>query len=107
MEREQKIELMLALDRFARCLKADVGLMDTLAIVMESAGDQAVVNGFSAVHDAVIQGRPVAPVLKNMNTLFPGYVASMWESGELGGGLDDAIMGAVSILRTELEYERY
>jgi type IV pilus assembly protein PilC len=84
-----------AISRFTRTLGTLVGngvpILQALTIVKETAGNVAIGQLISTVHDNVKQGDPIAPTLK-ASRLFPAMVAGMVDVGEQTGALPELLM---------------
>jgi type IV pilus assembly protein PilC len=85
----------VAISRFARTLgtlvSSGVPILQSLAIVKETAGNAVVGNIISNVHENVKQGDPIAPTLK-ASGVFPAMIAGMVDVGEQTGALPEMLM---------------
>jgi type IV pilus assembly protein PilC len=84
-----------AISRLSRTLgtlvSSGVPILQALTIVRETAGNVAVRDVVSNVHDRVKEGDPIAPALK-ASPIFPAMVAGMVDVGEQTGALPEMLM---------------
>lgn len=73
---------------------AGVPILDTLSITAHITGNTLYENMWKGVHEAVRQGRKIAPSLAEYN-LLPGNVVQMIQSGEESGTLGE-VLGDIS-----------
>ncbi len=85
----------LAISRFGRTLgtllSSGVPILQALAIVKDTAGNVAVGDVISTVHDRGKEGDPIAPSLRTSG-VFPVMVAGMVDVGEQTGALPDMLL---------------
>ena len=83
-----------AISRFSRTLgtlmSSGVPVLNSLAIVKETSGNEVVANAVQKVHDAVKEGEGIAPPL-GATQVFPEMVISMVEVGEETGKLPEML----------------
>jgi type IV pilus assembly protein PilC len=95
-----------AIGRFARTMATLTGsgvpILQALTIVKETAGNTAVADVISRVHENVKQGEPIAPTLK-ASGVFPVMIAGMVDVGEQTGALPEMLMKIADNCDEEVE----
>jgi type IV pilus assembly protein PilC len=71
-------------------MSSGVPVLNSLAIVKETSGNEVVANAVQKVHDAVKEGEGIAPPL-GATQVFPEMVISMVEVGEETGKLPEML----------------
>jgi type IV pilus assembly protein PilC len=95
-----------AIARFARTLGTlmsnGVPILQALVIVKETAGNVAVGQLVSQLHENVKEGDPLAPTLKS-SPLFPAMVAGMIDVGEQTGALPEMLLKVADNYDSEVD----
>ena len=90
-----KVSRKVALSRFARTfgtlLGSGVPVLQSLAIVKETAGNIVVGDMISKIHDSVKEGGTLAEPLK-ASRIFPAMIGGMVDVGEQTGALPDMLL---------------
>jgi len=101
-----KLNTKIALTRFTRnfatMLASGVPIMQSLAIVGATSGNQVISSSLQSVQDSVRQGRPIAESLAEVG-LFPEMLIQMVGIGEESGAIDSMLEKTADFYDDEVE----
>ena len=98
----QKISIARFTRNFSTMMASGVPLMQTLAIVGETSGNEVVQDAAAAVQDAVRQGRSLAGPMA-AQSVFPPMVSQMVAVGEDSGSLESMLGKVADFYDAEVE----